>query len=114
MGFVPPIAALFVALIISMMWTNFIGAPWVPSSMKDLHKMLTLAEVEPGDLVYDLGCGEGRTIITAATSYKAWAVGTEVYPNKPNVRSRTSEMGPKGERQDKISQQNYERGDNNE
>jgi cyclopropane fatty-acyl-phospholipid synthase-like methyltransferase len=42
--------------------------------------MLKMAEVEPGDLLYDLGCGDGRTIITAARSYGAQAVGIEIDP----------------------------------
>jgi predicted RNA methylase len=42
--------------------------------------MLTLAEVGPGDLVYDLGCGDGRTVVTAARRYGAQAVGIEIDP----------------------------------
>jgi predicted RNA methylase len=45
-----------------------------------VHNMLTLAEVEPGDVVYDLGCGDGRVIITAARRFGAQAVGIEVDP----------------------------------
>jgi predicted RNA methylase len=45
-----------------------------------VHKMLTMAEVGPGDLVYDLGCGDGRTIVTAARRYGARAVGVEIDP----------------------------------
>jgi SAM-dependent methyltransferase len=75
--------ATFIILVvfsISAIWTGFRGAPWVPTSMKTVHKMLTLAEVGPGDLVYDLGCGDGRTIITAARRYGARAVGVEIDP----------------------------------
>jgi precorrin-6B methylase 2 len=80
MAILPLLFFLFIILMISMIWTNFVGAPWVPTSMKDVHKMLTLADVQPGDTVYDLGCGDGRTIITAAMGYKALAVGIEVDP----------------------------------
>jgi predicted RNA methylase len=45
-----------------------------------VHKMLQLAEVGPNDTVYDLGCGDGRTIITAARRYGARAVGVEIDP----------------------------------
>ena len=65
---------------VSITWTNFIGAPWVPTSMGTVHKMLKLAEVGPDDTVYDLGCGDGRTIITAARHYNARAVGVEIDP----------------------------------
>jgi len=71
--------AIFI-LMISISWTNRRGAPWVPSSMSRVHKMLTLAEVRPGDLVYDLGCGDGRVLLAAARRYGARAVGIEIDP----------------------------------
>ena len=42
--------------------------------------MLDMAKVGPGDIVYDLGCGDGRIIITAARHYGARAVGIELDP----------------------------------
>jgi predicted RNA methylase len=42
--------------------------------------MLTLAEVKPGEVVYDLGCGDGRILITAARRFGAQAVGIEIDP----------------------------------
>jgi len=48
--------------------------------MSMVHKMLTMAEVGPDDLVYDLGCGDGRMIITAARRYGSRAVGIELDP----------------------------------
>jgi len=77
-----PIALLIIVLIlaISVAWTNFVGAPWVPTSMGMVNKMLKLAEVGPDDIVYDLGCGDGRTIITAAWRYGARAIGVEIDP----------------------------------
>jgi predicted RNA methylase len=42
--------------------------------------MLTLAQVGPDDVVYDLGCGDGRVIITAARRFGARAVGIEIDP----------------------------------
>jgi predicted RNA methylase len=42
--------------------------------------MLTLAGVQPGDVVYDLGCGDGRVITSAARRFGATAVGIEVDP----------------------------------
>jgi len=77
-----PIALLIIVLIlaISIAWTNFVGAPWVPTSMGMVNKMLKLAEVGPDDIVYDLGCGDGRTIITAAWRYGARAIGVEIDP----------------------------------
>jgi SAM-dependent methyltransferase len=74
------ILVVVVVLVISFSWTNLRGAPWVPSTMETVHKMLTIAEVGPDDVVYDLGCGDGRTIVTAARRYGARAVGIEIDP----------------------------------
>ena len=48
--------------------------------MSVVHKMMKLADVGPDDIVYDLGCGDGRTIVTAARRYSARAVGIEIDP----------------------------------
>jgi predicted RNA methylase len=48
--------------------------------MSKVRKMLELADVGPEDVVYDLGCGDGRVIITAARRYGATAVGYEIDP----------------------------------
>jgi SAM-dependent methyltransferase len=71
---------LVLVLLTSVLWTNRFGAPWVPTPMRTVRKMLEMAGVGPGDLVYDLGCGDGRTIITAARRYGARAVGIEIDP----------------------------------
>jgi predicted RNA methylase len=68
------------ALMIWITWTNSRGAPWSPTPMRQVHRMLKMAEVGPDDLVYDLGCGDGRLIVTAARRYGARAVGIEVDP----------------------------------
>ena len=71
---------LALVLLISVLWTNHFGAPWVPTPMRVVRKMLDMAAVGPGDLVYDLGCGDGRTIVAAARHYGARAVGIEIDP----------------------------------
>jgi len=48
--------------------------------MSMVHEMLAMAEVGPDDIVYDLGCGDGRIIVTAARRYGAKAVGIELDP----------------------------------
>ena len=40
--------------------------PYVPTSEKAVQEMLKLAGVKQSDLVYDLGCGDGRLVIAAA------------------------------------------------
>jgi protein-L-isoaspartate O-methyltransferase len=53
-------------------------APSFPSPQSVVERMLTLANVKPGEMVYDLGCGDGRIVITAAQKYSAHAVGVEI------------------------------------
>lgn len=53
-------------------------APYFPSPQEVVEKMLEAAHIRPGELVYDLGCGDGRVVITAAQKFKARAVGVEI------------------------------------
>jgi precorrin-6B methylase 2 len=53
-------------------------APSFPTPQEVVERMLTLAQVKPGETVYDLGCGDGRIVITAAQKFKARAVGIEI------------------------------------
>ena len=51
-----------------------------PSPMPVVHQMLKLAQVGPGDVVYDLGSGDGRIPIAAARDYGARGVGIDLDP----------------------------------
>ncbi|MDZ4798980.1 MAG: class I SAM-dependent methyltransferase [Bryobacteraceae bacterium] len=62
-------------------------APYVLSPQPIVDKMLELANIKPGDLVYDLGCGDGRILITAAQRYKAHGVGIEISPKLVEMTS---------------------------
>lgn len=53
-------------------------APVYPSPQSVVDQMLTIAQVRPGEMVYDLGCGDGRIVIAAAQKFKARAVGIEI------------------------------------
>jgi len=55
---------------------------FVPTPQDIVEKMLELAEVKQGDVVYDLGCGDGRIIVTAAKKYGCKAVGFDVDPQR--------------------------------
>ena len=67
-------------IVISLYWTRTVGGPWVPSSMQMVRRMLEMAKVGPKDVVYDLGCGDGRMVLAAALRYHARAVGIEIDP----------------------------------
>src|ERR1700691_3249286 len=53
-------------------------APVYPTPEMVVDQMLTIAQVRPGEMVYDLGCGDGRIVIAAAQKFKARAVGIEI------------------------------------
>ena len=54
--------------------------PFDPSPRHVVEQMLKLAEVRKGDVVYDLGCGDGRIVIAAAQQFGARGVGIDIDP----------------------------------
>jgi SAM-dependent methyltransferase len=55
-------------------------APFYPTPMIVVDRMLEMAQIGPDDVVYDLGCGDGRIVIAAAIRYGARGVGVEYDP----------------------------------
>jgi 2-polyprenyl-3-methyl-5-hydroxy-6-metoxy-1,4-benzoquinol methylase len=53
-------------------------APFVITPMPVVEKMLELAQVSENDILYDIGCGDGRIVITAAVTYGARGVGIDI------------------------------------
>jgi ubiquinone/menaquinone biosynthesis C-methylase UbiE len=62
--------------------TPHLDVPYVPSPNPVVEGMLKLAGVKSGDTVYDLGCGDGRIVITAAKTYGAKGVGVDINPER--------------------------------
>jgi precorrin-6B methylase 2 len=56
--------------------------PYVPTPQEVVEKMLELAGVKKDDVVYDLGCGDGRIVVTAAKKYQCKAVGFDIDPQR--------------------------------
>ena len=56
-------------------------APYVTTPYPVIEIMLTLADVDPTDLVYDIGCGDGRIVIMAAQNFGARGVGIDIDPD---------------------------------
>jgi precorrin-6B methylase 2 len=52
--------------------------PYVPTPPEVVERMLELAQVKKGDVVYDLGSGDGRIVVTAAKKYGVRAIGFEI------------------------------------
>jgi uncharacterized protein (TIGR03000 family) len=59
-----------------------LDVPYVPTPPEVVDKMLELAAIKKDDLVYDLGCGDGRIVIAAAKKYGCKAVGFDLDPDK--------------------------------
>jgi tRNA G37 N-methylase Trm5 len=85
------IAAVSLALIVSspaVYQVNLLYAqegkivPYVPTPQEVVDRMLELAEVKKGDVVYDLGSGDGRIVVTAAKKYGVKAIGFEIDPQR--------------------------------
>jgi SAM-dependent methyltransferase len=56
--------------------------PYVPTTEEAVQAMLKLADVKKSDVVYDLGCGDGRIVIAAAKQYGARGVGIDINPER--------------------------------
>jgi precorrin-6B methylase 2 len=59
-----------------------LDVPYVPTTEEAVKAMLKLADVKKSDVVYDLGCGDGRIVIGAAKEYGAHGVGIDINPQR--------------------------------
>jgi SAM-dependent methyltransferase len=73
-------------------------APFVPTPMAVVERMLEMAKVSSSDIVYDLGCGDGRIVITAAKKYGAHGIGIDIVPQ----RIKESKEGARKEGVEKL------------
>lgn len=74
------LAIVFAVWLVWKYWTLSLGAGFDPTPMNKVYKMLNLARVSKDDILYDLGSGDGRIVITAAKRCGAHAVGIEADP----------------------------------
>jgi SAM-dependent methyltransferase len=78
------------ALVAAVLWVSVWAQPqskkpdveYVPTPPDVVAEMLRLVAVTPTDVVYDLGCGDGRVVITAAKRYQARGVGIDIDPQR--------------------------------
>jgi len=75
-------------LVVLLLTAQIPEVPYVPTAPKVVEQMLRLAGVKKGDVVYDLGCGDGRIVIMAARKFGARGVGVDIDP----VRIREAEQ----------------------
>ncbi|WP_134091437.1 cyclopropane-fatty-acyl-phospholipid synthase family protein [Olivibacter sp. XZL3] len=62
--------------------TERLDVPYVATKPAVVEAMLQVAQVNKNDTIYDLGCGDGRIVITAAKEYGATGVGVDIDPNR--------------------------------
>jgi|SRR5690554_16135 len=75
----------FYLIIFSLFYVQNIfsqDVPFVPTPYEVVEGMLDLADVKKNDVVYDLGCGDGRIVVTAAKKYGVKAVGVDSNPQR--------------------------------
>jgi SAM-dependent methyltransferase len=59
-----------------------LDVPFVPTPQDVVDRMLALAKVGKNDTLYDLGCGDGRIVVTAARRFGAHGVGIDLNPER--------------------------------
>jgi SAM-dependent methyltransferase len=74
------VLAVVVFMTISLYVAIFGGGPFVPTSIKAVKEVLKAADIKEGDIVYDLGAGDGRFVHFASKIYKAKSKGFEIDP----------------------------------
>lgn len=72
--------ALGATLLLWLAWNRRLEVIFTPSHLETVRSMLEMARIQPGEVVYDLGSGDGRLLILAARRYRARAVGVEFDP----------------------------------
>ncbi|KAF7599158.1 MAG: SAM-dependent methyltransferase [Candidatus Dactylopiibacterium carminicum] len=74
---------------------NRLDVPYVPTPQEVVDEMLRMAQVRTGDVVYDLGCGDGRVVITVAAKLGATGVGIDLDPQRiseANANARSAKV----------------------
>ena len=92
MGRALPLVTLFVDLLLFVQSGPIVAAPpasgktpdvvYVPTPHDVVLKMLELAGVKKGDVIYDLGCGDGRIVVMAAKKYGCQGTGFDIEPER--------------------------------
>lgn len=82
-----------------------LDVPYVPTPMPVVDAMLDMARVKKEDLLYDLGCGDGRIVVRAASRFGCRGVGVDLNPE------RVAEARANAARQKVTGQTRFEVGD---
>ena len=71
---------LFLVTLLWILIPALYGLPPVPTKLERIRKALTLAKLQPNEVLYDLGAGDGRVLLVAARDFRTKAVGIEIGP----------------------------------
>ena len=71
---------LFLVTLLWILIPALYGLPPVPTRLERIRKALTLAKLQPNEVLYDLGAGDGRVLLVAARDFGTKAVGIEIGP----------------------------------
>ncbi len=67
-----------IILVARLVFTIRSFAPWVPAFTKDIPRIFRVANLQPGEVFYDLGCGDGRVVVYAGKHFQGEAIGIEL------------------------------------
>ncbi len=90
-----------IVLILAGLWLIIpacLGLPSIPTRADRIRKALKLAKLQPGEILYDLGCGNGRVLLVAAREFGAQAVGIEAGPVQCAIAWLTARLHGVGRR----------------
>jgi len=73
-----PMTVVYFLLVAPGLYAMFFGAPYIPTDKKRMDAMMKLGDFRKDDIVYDLGCGDGRVIREVSKRGVKKAVGIEV------------------------------------
>src|SRR6266404_2646771 len=88
---IPAILSLVVAAAQTAQTRREPDVPYVPTTEEAVEAMLQLAHVKETDIVYDLGCGDGRIVIAAAKKFGAHGVGIDINPLRINEAKKKAQ-----------------------
>src|SRR5687767_5081111 len=71
---------IFILVLLWILVPALYGLPSIPTKPDRIRKALKLANLQPNEMLYDLGAGDGRVLLIAAGEFGAKAVGIEVGP----------------------------------
>jgi len=69
---------IFFAVIFSFGYASISGAPWVPTRKYGINRFLKVAKLKKDDVLFELGCGDGRLLVSAVREFGCRGVGIEL------------------------------------